>query len=146
MEISVNNIYPAPTDEDVNKTYIIEERTGMRIAGPFTCDPYDHLDQENQRVGAKVNALQNIYDVISVAFNELKDSGSAFGNDSVVKLFAANLFKQHNTDCASIIRTIRYGLEEYERLATACHKIDARNEVAVEWIKAGREADRIPFI
>lgn len=146
MGISLSNIYAAPTEEDVSKSYIREERTGMIIAGPFTVDPYDEKDPENPRICKKVDDLQNIYDVISVAFKELKDSGAAFGNDSVVKLFAANLFKQHNTDCASIIRTIRYGLEEYERLATACHKIDGRNEVAVDWIKAGREADRIPFI
>lgn len=141
----MNDVFAQPDDGDFTKTFIRETGTGLILSGPYTCDPYDENDPVNKTVNDKVDALQKIHDVISIAFKELKDSGCAFGDDKVVKLFAANLLRQHNTDAASIIRTIRYGLEEYERLASG-RKEDARNEVALEWIRLGREADRIPFI
>jgi hypothetical protein len=142
----VNDVYMDPENGDFNKVFIRETATNLILSGPHKWDPDNLDDKDNTVVCDKLDDLQRIYDVISLAFKELKDSGAAFGNDKVVRLFAASLLRQHNTDCASIIRTIRYGLEEYEKLATKRGKVDARNEVAVEWIKAGREADRIPFI
>lgn len=138
----MNDVYASPEDGDFTKTFIRETGTGLILSGPWTCDPYNEDDPINKAVNDKVDELQKIHDTISIAFKELKDSGCAFGNDKVAKLFAATLLRQHNTDQASIIRTIRKGLEMYEERARS----DARNETALDWIRQGKEADQIPFI
>ena len=138
----MNDVYIASEDGDYTKVFIRETGTGLILSGPHTIDPYNEDDSNNKIVNDKVNDLQNIHDTISNSFKNLKDSGCAFGNDKIAKLFAATLLRQHNTDQASIIRTIRKGLEMYEERARS----DARNETALDWIRKGKEVDQIPFI
>lgn len=119
-------------NENNGKVYIKEDRNGTILAGP-----YDEKDEDAIR--DKMDKLEEVYKKIEDVCKILKDT--SFDN-VVSSLFASCLSMQHNTDQASIIRTIRNGLETFEKNARS----DLRNETALEWIRRGANANGISFI
>lgn len=91
----------------------------------------------------KIDKLQGISDVLQTALQILKVSP---GDDQerAVKMFAGAMARLHNTEFASVVRTIRDSLELLDKWKG--DRADLRNKAAFDWIRKGKGADYIPFI
>jgi hypothetical protein len=132
----VNEILPTCIGE--NGIILTDSYTGQVMSTEM-----DATEENQQILEKKAGEIQEVSDLIENLFVKFRDTN---GQNVNVRLIASHLFHEHNTNCASIIRTLRAGLECYAAMAQKRGKIDGRNEVAVEWIERGKGVDTIPFI
>lgn len=133
------NIFPTIHDEDSQFITIIDELSGAVInTGMIQNNPGSEV-----AMNKKVEELQDISNTFQNILSVLKE-GPGFRQEERVKLLAGAMMKLHNTDFASVVRTLRDSLELVDKWKNG--RQDARNEAAFNWIRKGKDAPGIPFI
>jgi hypothetical protein len=132
------NIFPTIHDES-DYISIVDDFTGEVInAGMIQNNPGSEVVMTK-----KVEELQEISTNFQEMVAILKE-GPGFRQEERAKLLAGAMYRLHNTDFASVVRTLRDALELVDKLKKG--RQDARNEAAFNWIRKGKDAPGIPFI
>jgi hypothetical protein len=133
------NIIPTIHDDTSDFITFIDELSGEIInKGMIQNNPDSEV-----AMNKKLEDLQASSDAFQAILSVLKEA-PGFRQEEKVKMLAGAMLKLHNTDFASVVRTLRDALELVDKWKNG--RQDLRNEAAFNWIRKGKDMPGIPFI